>query len=171
MTFPMMQELLSDPNVWIGDTGATIHMTSHVGGLSNICDAKQSDLVTMGNMKVEKASKIGDLAGMVCDNTGNELGKTMVKDVAYIPTCGYNLFSITKLLKEGTWTLIGSKNNLTLKKNDGREIVFDICIPTPKGMIFAMYIKRSTEVAGVMTDVRKPINLSLIHISEPTRPY
>jgi Zinc knuckle len=43
MTFPMTQQLLSDPNVWIGDTGATTHMTPHADGLVNLRAAKTSD--------------------------------------------------------------------------------------------------------------------------------
>ena len=39
------------------------------------------------------------------------------------------------------WILIGGKNSLKLKKDD-TEINFDIAIPTPRGMIYAMKIKR-----------------------------
>jgi hypothetical protein len=106
--------------------------------------------VTMGNKDVEQATQIGDIPGVLCDKHGNELSKTMVKDVALIPKCGYNLFSITKLLKDN-WNLSGTKEQLVLQKGK-HKVVFDICIPTPKGVIFAMYLKRNAEIAGASTD-------------------
>ena len=39
------------------------------------------------------------------------------------------------------WILIGERNSLKLNKDD-TEINFDIAIPTPRGMIYAMKIKR-----------------------------
>ena len=36
MTFPQKQELLSDPNMWIGDIGATQHMMAFKKGMTNI---------------------------------------------------------------------------------------------------------------------------------------
>jgi len=153
MTFPMTAELLDDPNVWIGDTGATMHMTPFADGLSNLRNANTNESVTMANKSTESATQIGNLNGTICDKYGNEVGTTTIRDVALVPKCGYNLFSITKLLKDN-WSLAGSKDCLTLTK-DGKEIVFDICIPTPKGMIFAMYVRRDSEMAGAATDEKK----------------
>jgi hypothetical protein len=39
------------------------------------------------------------------------------------------------------------------------EVCFDICIPTPKGMIFAMYFKREVEVAAAATE--KPLKMTM----------
>ena len=36
MTFPAKLGLLDDPNVWIADTGATVHSTSHASGMVDI---------------------------------------------------------------------------------------------------------------------------------------
>ena len=36
MQFPTSMEMLSDPNVWIADTGATCHSTLHQDGLTNL---------------------------------------------------------------------------------------------------------------------------------------
>ena len=161
MTFSMQQDLLNDPNVWIGDTGVTLHMTPYADGLTNMQEAKSTDSVTMGNKSVEQAAIIGDLKGMICDKEGNELGKTTAHDIAHVPTCRYNLFSITSLLKEG-WALAGSKDCLTLTKED-QKILFDICIPTSKGLIFAMYIRRDTELAGVSTDGKTKMSVAQAH--------
>ena len=36
MSFPDVQELLDDPNVWIGDTAATVDMTPYKEGITNL---------------------------------------------------------------------------------------------------------------------------------------
>jgi hypothetical protein len=64
------------------------------------------------------------------DKSGNKLNKTVLKDVLIVPSSKYNLFSLTKPMKEG-WELIGKKGQLTLKE-DGNKVVFDIKIPTPR---------------------------------------
>ena len=140
MDFQTEIELLNDPDVWIGDTGATVHMSPHKGGMTNVRQGSKEDAVTMGNKQVEQATEIADIPGMVCDKNGNKLHRTILKDVAIVPNSGYNLFSLTKMMSDG-WILIGEKNSLKLKKDD-TEINFDIAIPTPRGMIYAMKIKR-----------------------------
>ena len=149
MTFPQTQALLDDPNVWIGDTAVMVHMTYDDTGMRNVCKATE-DSVTMGNKAVESAAKIGDIPVVPCDKHGNESDRTMMTDVAVVPECGYNLFSITKLLKLG-WKLEGSDEKIILSKGP-HKLVFDIRIETPKGVIFALYLKRVSEIAGVVTD-------------------
>jgi hypothetical protein len=149
LSFPEVQSILSDPNVWIGDTGATKHVSPHSEGLVNIRESKSSDNITMGNKRVEKASQVGDIHGIICDKYGNEKNKVKIEDVSIVPTSGYNLFSITKLMKNG-WKLSGTKEEIKLT-NDEKEIIFDICIPTPMGMLLAMYVKRCGEMANLGT--------------------
>jgi hypothetical protein len=104
----------------------------------------------MGNKAVELATKVGDIPGVVCDNMGNIIGQALIKEVTLVPKCGYNLFSISRLLKD-KWELIGSEKCLTLLKGN-TKLVFDICIPTPKGTLYAIYIKCDLEMAGATTD-------------------
>jgi hypothetical protein len=47
MAFPEVQELLDDPNIWIGDSGATVHMTPHHQGLVNTREGKPNESVTI----------------------------------------------------------------------------------------------------------------------------
>jgi hypothetical protein len=56
MSFPTDQQILNDPNVWIGDTGATVHMTPHKNGIANVRKGSKNDAVTMGNEQVEVES-------------------------------------------------------------------------------------------------------------------
>jgi hypothetical protein len=66
-----------------------------------------------------------------------------------LPKAKYNLFSITKLQNDG-WTLGGNADAIWLTKGD-IEIKFDIKIPTPKGVLYAMYHQRNTEIAAPTT--------------------
>jgi len=75
-----------------------------------------------------------------------------MKDVTYLPTGHFNLFSVTKLTKAG-WQLHADLKQLWLTK-DQNKIVFDIVIPTPKGMLYAMYLKHDTDIAGISADVK-----------------
>jgi len=104
----------------------------------------------MGNGKDEKAALIGDLKVTMCNKQGVMLGTGMIRDVVHLPTGCFNLFSVTKLIKDG-WALGADKNALWLTKGN-MKINFDIIIPTPKGMIFAMYMKCEGEIAGVSAD-------------------
>jgi hypothetical protein len=36
MEFPTDQTFLDNPDVWIGDTGASVHMTPHRGGMHDV---------------------------------------------------------------------------------------------------------------------------------------
>ena len=60
----------------------------------------------------------------------------------------FNLFSLTKMMKIG-WTLGGDSKSVWITK-DGSTVIFDIMIPTNKGMLLAMYFKRNTEIAGAI---------------------
>jgi hypothetical protein len=101
MQFPTTQKWLEDPNVWVGDTGATVHMTPHRTVMTNVKQAAGKDAVTMGNGQSETAVKIGDIPGTICDKTGTTMATAKIKDALYLPSAMYNLFSITKLQREG----------------------------------------------------------------------
>jgi hypothetical protein len=95
--------LLDNPNVWIGDTGASVHMTLHRSGMHDVKKARQVDAITMGNGKSEEAAVIGNIEGRLCDKNGNVLNYAKISDVTHLPQGKYNLFSITKLQNDG-WT-------------------------------------------------------------------
>jgi hypothetical protein len=139
LTFPATRALLTDPNVFIADTGSTVHSTRYKSGFKNAKKGTDDDAITMGNGVREGAAMIGDLPGMMCSKQGNELGMATLKDVAYLPTSKFNLFSVTKLQRDG-WFLHGNKNQIKLTKGNNL-VVFDIVIDTPKGAIYEMYLK------------------------------
>jgi hypothetical protein len=76
MTFPLDQQILSDPNVWITDSAATIHTTPHSVGMSDGQEATAPrDSITVGNGAKEQASQISSIKGAVCDKYGNKLSQ------------------------------------------------------------------------------------------------
>jgi len=81
-----------------------------------------------------------------------------MKDVTYLPTGHFNLFSVTKLTKDG-WKLHADLKQLWLTK-DQNKTVFDIVIPTPKGMLYAMYLKCDVDIAGISADVKVKMTCS-----------
>jgi hypothetical protein len=96
MSFPAAQQILNDPNVWIGDTGGAVHMTPHKNGIANVRKGSKNDAVTVGDKQVEEATLIADIPGQVCNENGSQLNRTTMKDVALAPNGGFNLFSIAK---------------------------------------------------------------------------
>ena len=73
MMFPAKLGPLDDPNVWIADTGATVHSTPHRKGMVNTKKATGQDLVTMGNGVNVLASTISEISQTCCDKYGVEL--------------------------------------------------------------------------------------------------
>ena len=90
MTFPDDHELLNDPNVWIADTGATVHHTPHQCGLNNVREATKSDAITMGNGESEEAVRVADISGTIYNQNGIEIGPAKMTDVVVIPTGKFN---------------------------------------------------------------------------------
>jgi hypothetical protein len=78
-------------------------------------------------------------------DNGRQLNHAILKDVMMVPSSVYNLFSLTKLMS-AEWKLIGEKDKLTSKKGN-QEIIFDIAVQTPKGVVYALYIKRDGEIS------------------------
>jgi hypothetical protein len=173
MTFPNTQELLIDPNIWIADTAATVHMTPHEMGCTNARKASKVNNITMGNNgSNEKAKKIVDIPCTACDKHGNQITEVRMKDVTTIPGGKFSLFSVSKMIKEG-WELVGgSKTAIWLVRNK-MKVVFDVVIPTPKGVLFASYLKQRDDIGGAVQDTSVKMSLvqahdKLGHMSEDT---
>lgn len=68
----------------------------------------------MGNKHVQK-KKIEELMRTVCNNQGVGKSQVKMKNVAVIHNCGFNLFSLTKRLREGC-TMMGDYDSITMEK-------------------------------------------------------
>jgi hypothetical protein len=100
--------MLLHPNIWIGDTTATVHnMTPYEDGMINIKSMPGG--ITVGNGDVMETSKSGDIPCVICDKNGQTLKSGMVTEVALTKGSPFNLFSLTKMMKLG-WTHGGDSN-------------------------------------------------------------
>jgi hypothetical protein len=95
------------------------------------------------------AKKTGDIPCEIMDKYGNPLKTCVIEDVALTKSSPFNLFSLTKMMKQG-WTLGGDQETcITLSKED-QKLTFDILIETPKGVVHAIYLIRSEVAAPVL---------------------
>ena len=166
MTFPNSQALLSDPNIWIADSAATVHMTPHGEGMINLRDNKGSG-IRVGSGEVIVAKKKGDIPCTLHNKHGIEVGDAKLTNVALIKTTPFNLFSITKAMKDG-WTLSGNQDTGLVLTKQSFKLEFDIPIATKEGCVFAMHAKRTAvniAAAAVTMNIEKAHRL-LGHQSE-----
>ena len=140
LTFPSVDGLLKDPCVWIGDTGATKHITPHIQGMKNMKQDRSGTGITMGNDTVAKGTHTSDIPGVQCDHQGNQLDNIVLNNVSVVPSSACNMFSITKMQLQRL-VLGGNKDSLWITKGH-QTIWFDIKIEMPEG---AMYITRGRE--------------------------
>jgi hypothetical protein len=87
-----------DPNIWIEDTGDTVHATPNSSAMIKKSERNRNDSVTMGNGKSEATEWYGDLPVTLCDMEGNTKGDSKMTHVAYVPTSNFNLFSLTRMM-------------------------------------------------------------------------
>jgi hypothetical protein len=166
-TFSHQQDMLLQPSIWIGDTGATVHMTPHSEGMIRLKNTKGG--ITVGNGEVLVAKKTGDIPSEICDKYGNVVTTGIVTDVALTKGSPFNLFSLTKAMQQG-W-ILGGDNTSRITLTKGTNVLkFDIPIVTPKGVVYAMYMRR-TEVAASSVSTTMKIEKAhrlLGHQSEDT---
>jgi hypothetical protein len=131
--------LLSDSNIWIRDTGASVVMTPYPEGPT---DTRPSDTsVHVGNNAFTSATPSGKLPVAVCDNSGTELYDAVFPEMHLVPEAPYNIISITQRMENG-WCLGGnSAQGIVLQKN-GLGIRFDIRVETAKGVLLAGCMRR-----------------------------
>ena len=108
--FPDNHKLLLQPIIWIGDTTATMDMIPHAKGIKKSVETVS---IVMGNKQVKNSVAIRDIPGVVGDNQGNQILPVKMTNIALVPDCAFNLFSISKRLKQ-QWSLGGDAHALEL---------------------------------------------------------
>ena len=122
------------------DTGATVNSTPYEKGITNLKEAKNGEGIKVGNGALEKTTKTGNLIGNICDNKERRCDAINMSEVNIVPGNEYNMFSLTQRQLKG-WKLGGDEKSIWLTKGN-KTVTFDIMIHTPKGVVYAMYIKR-----------------------------
>jgi len=72
--------------------------------------------VKVGSGEVLKASKVGNIRGVICSKHGKTLTPAKLSTVIHTPQSKYNLISLTQFLNQG-WLLKEDSNQLMLTKN------------------------------------------------------
>ena len=100
--------------MWIGDSGATVHITNDDTGMFNI---KKCDFdITVGNQETTKCTKMGDINLKLKNSTGTTVTVTL-SNVRYVPTFIGNLFSIPTAMSNGA-EIRFINNKMEVKKKD-----------------------------------------------------
>ena len=103
-----------DEEMWIGDSGATIHITINDTRMFNI---KRCDFdITLGNQEITKCTKMGDINLKL----KNSAGTTVTVNV---PTFIGNLFSIPTAMSNGAEIRFVNNKMEVKKKNDMFEFL------------------------------------------------
>ena len=110
MTFPSDNNVLSNPNIFIGKTGAICHSSFDDGGAENIRVPKSNCGTKVGKKGAQvKTKKIVNIRGSICDRCGNTLNDAALQNVKMSKDNAFNLFGMGKTIKEG-WELGGNHN-------------------------------------------------------------
>ena len=137
--FPCTLKLLEDPDIWVGDTGASDNMSGHPHLMVNRREPDAGDCVRQANKSVVVLACIGDVVGTMTDMHGVELQQAVMKDCKGVAG-GYNLCSLTKMMLNG-WKISNTEDALIMTKEQ-RKVIFDIKIKTGNGVIFFMDLKQ-----------------------------
>jgi gag-polypeptide of LTR copia-type len=107
------------PNLWIGDTGATSHMTCCATGLFDARPSNHSVLVGDGqSLNIEKVGKLK----LVFEGKGQETTEVLLEEVKFVPMLKVNLFSFTVAMKKGA--KIYTEGTSIILEKEGKCVVF-----------------------------------------------
>jgi hypothetical protein len=152
--------LLENPDIWIADTGATVHITSNEDGID---DAAACDVaVRVGNGKIAESAFKGSLRVDACDRTGTVTGRGVLSKVHVVPEAPYNLCSISQCMEHG-WTLGGTKEAGIWLEKDSFTLRFDIRLDTPEGVVWCACLRRVISEISCVGTPMKQISIQKAH--------
>ena len=137
-TITKENDVLSNPNVFIGDTGASNHVTKNERGATNIKEGYGA--ITGINSSSIQSSMLVNLECVHWDKNGKEMMPITFTNVNHIAGGNYNLASLPRTMKSG-WKMTGDAKNITMRNNQ-HVIRFNIVIPTRHGAVYAGHFKR-----------------------------
>ena len=149
----------ADSNIWIGDTGATSHMTNNDFGMFD-CSTSNTN-VYVGNGKALKASKIGKIK--LQNVIDGKVTSFVLQDVLYVPELSGNLFSLTKGISNGyelKSVLIASTTSLVLSKKNFKLIFSK---KESNSNLLTCNLERIVEESHVAASVTTKIDINLYH--------
>jgi hypothetical protein len=123
------------PNLWIGDMGATSHMTCCKTGLFNVKPCNHSVLV--GDGRSLKVVKVGKLK-LVFEGKGQETTEVILEDVKFMPKLKVNLFNFTMAMKKGAKIYT---EGTSMIREEGKYVVFGNNISMGSSFLVAARVK------------------------------
>jgi hypothetical protein len=146
MEFPDRMRLINDPNIWIGDTAASVHTSPYQHGMTPEGNTVKNGSIAVGNGITEKTAMCRNSHGKICNKQGAKVGRAKLTHVAYSPNMKFNLCSLSKLCQDG-WEMKGNKELLVMERNN-QKIKFDINVTTATGVVYCMYLQRDEEIVN-----------------------
>ena len=83
------------------DCETTCDSTPHKSGFTNVKKSQKGDNITMGQGSGTEVKTTGDIAGNKINVNGVDEGPTTFKDVIYVSTANFDLFSLSKRMRPG----------------------------------------------------------------------
>ena len=146
-------------NIWIGDTGATSHMTNNDFGMFD-CSTSNTN-VYVGSGKALKASKIGKIK--LQNVVDGKITSFVLQDVLQVAEVSGNLFSLTKKISNGyalKSVLIASNTSLVLSKKIFKLIFSE---KDSNSNLLTCDLERVVEESHVAASVITKIDINLYH--------
>jgi hypothetical protein len=146
-------------NLWIGDLGASCHMTCSLDGMVNIRDINSP--VQVGSGESLECMKIGDkhLCAVQSDGTMSDV---ILQDCRYVPDLFTNLFSITKALQGGC-SISNKGVEITLSKGD-LSLTFDKQLRTDTGVITGVEMVPRVDATHLTLEKGMTVNINKLHL-------
>ena len=139
-------------DIWVGDTGASSHMTMSLKGMHRLRDMEGH--VTVGSGERLKVSKIGDKVGTVIQKNGIKKN-ILLKDVKYVKDLNCNLLSLTQAINSG-YSMTGNKDGLWIRKGVA-TFEFDYRFKSGSGVLMGIKIGTKYVSTGTSDDTVKKL--------------
>ena len=128
------QECLKHPDLWIGDTGTSMHTTRYKTHGFNFCAGSSSVGATGSALEAECSM---DIRGQFVNRDGLVGIVATLTDVGFNTRHNFNLLSVTSLWQQGWSTQSGDSEGLSIIGPDGGSVInFDIVVHTPRGAVY-----------------------------------
>ena len=149
-------------NIFIGDSAASSHMTSHKMGVFDLVSIKGS--VMIGNGKSISCTHKGKL-DVICKHKDGSVARE-TWDVKIVPELSHDLFSFTKAMKDG-WQMNGRWKDgglmIELFKTTRASMKFDRMIPSGSSWLMGIRVQRVFDQSHAAMEPAKTIFISKFH--------
>jgi hypothetical protein len=149
----------TNKNLWIGDSGASCHMTCSLDGMTNIRDI--NSLVQVGSGESLKCMKVGDKHLCAIQSDGM-MSDVVLQDCKYVPDLFTNLFSITKALQGGC-SILNKGVTMTLSKGN-LNLTFDKQLQTDTGVNTGVEMVPHVDASHLTLEKGMTVNINKLHL-------